>query len=130
MCFILPNVTDEPRRANYHGVSLARKAIEQPPVAALALATCSALRADNSSHALPYFGIRIANTGLCHRIAVDLNSKLQGASQLGIVWISAIIDRLCVVVVLDAVSAAEVSFDLAGRWICVRKRPTIADSKL
>src|SRR6185503_12184939 len=38
----LPNVKDEPRRANYHGISPAGKAIESPPVAALALATCSA----------------------------------------------------------------------------------------
>jgi hypothetical protein len=36
----LPIVRDEPRRANYHRVSLARKTIELPPVAALALATC------------------------------------------------------------------------------------------
>ena len=35
-----PNVKDEPRRADYHGVSLAGQATELPPVAALALATC------------------------------------------------------------------------------------------
>ena len=39
----LPNVKDEPRRANDRGTSLARKATEQRPVAALALATCSVI---------------------------------------------------------------------------------------
>jgi hypothetical protein len=39
-CHSLPNVRDEPRRANYDQVWLAGKAIESPPVAALALATC------------------------------------------------------------------------------------------
>jgi hypothetical protein len=45
---LLPNVKDEPRRANYHWVSIAGKAIEQPPVAALALATCSAFLGKHS----------------------------------------------------------------------------------